>query len=241
MAVETARSLRPLLFGPGAYLATQEGPPAASQGSAGLWSVLDAMPAGARALRLGRPEPTMAFGRLDTFRAGYPRARARSLEHGFTPTVREVGGHAAAYDAGCLVLDLAGREDRPRQATMARFEEFADLLADSLRLLGVDARVGEVPDEYCPGRFSVNARGATKLVGTAQRVTTRGWLLSAVITVRDQGGVRDVVQDVYAHLQLPLDPATVGSVSGEVGKITVSDVERAVRATLRPRDQTRPG
>ena len=37
----------------------------------------------------------------------------------------------------------------------------------------VDARVGEVPGEYCPGSHSVNARGRVKVVGTAQRMVRR--------------------------------------------------------------------
>jgi len=41
-------------------------------------------------------------------------------------------------------------------------------MAAAFRRLGVDARVGEVSGEYCPGAHSVNARGATKLISGAE-------------------------------------------------------------------------
>lgn len=184
-------------------------------------------------LRVSRPEPTVAFGRLDTLRPGYPEASRRGIHHGFTPVVRDVGGHAAAYDGGCLVVELARLDMAPREAPMSRFGAFAHLLASSLRTCGVDARVGPVPDEYCPGRCSINARGVTKVVGTAQRVTTRGWILSAVITVQGAERVRAVTTDVYASLGLPFDPGTIGSVNDEVGGVEPREVERAVRDAFR--------
>ena len=49
-------------------------------------------------------------------------------------------------------------DPQPPKRTYERFEEVAGLIADALRALGVDARVGEVPGEYCPGAYSVNAR-----------------------------------------------------------------------------------
>ena len=169
-----------------------------------------------RVLRLGQPAPTVAFGRLDTRRPGYAAARVIAVRHGFEPVVRDVGGHAAAYDEGCLVVEIGGWQSDPREQTGARFEAFAELVTAALRQTGVDARVGEVPDEYCPGRFSVNARGSTKLAGLAQRVTTSGWVLSGIVTVRAPERVRAVVEDVYAALDLPLNPRTVGCVADEL-------------------------
>src|ERR1700755_32297 len=65
----------------------------------------------------------------------------------------------------------------------ARFADEAESQAQALRSLGVDARVGEVPGEYCPGRFSVNAGGETKLIGAAQRIIRGAWLFSSVVVV----------------------------------------------------------
>lgn len=181
-----------------------------------------------RVLRVTRPQPTVAFGRRDVLRPGFEAARERSGAHGFACWVRDGGGHAAAYDRGSLTLDLVGAQANPREQTMTRFADFAALLATGLRSLGVDARVGGVPDEYCPGRFSVNARGATKLAGTAQRVSTVGWLLSAVVTVSGSPGVRGVTRDVYDALGLPLDPRSIGCVADEIGDTSLDMVESAL-------------
>ncbi len=90
--------------------------------------------------------------------------------------------------------------------------------------------MGEVPGEYCPGAYSVNARGSVKLIGTAQRLVRGGALLGASIVVGDGPGVRAVLRDVYAALELEWDDATAGSVDDEVAGVTVDEVERAVIA-----------
>jgi hypothetical protein len=94
--------------------------------------------------------------------------------------------------------------------------------------LGVDARVGPVPREFCPGEFTVNARGAVKLVGTAQRVLRHASLLAASVAVDGADRLRAVLVDVYSALELDMDPATVGSVADEVPGVGVDEVERAV-------------
>ena len=90
--------------------------------------------------------------------------------------------------------------------------------------------MGEVPGEYCPGAYSVNARGRVKLIGTAQRLVRGGALLGASIVVGDGPGVRAVLRDVYAALELEWDDATAGAVDEEVAGVTVDEVERAVIA-----------
>ena len=90
----------------------------------------------------------------------------------------------------------------------------------ALARLGVDARVGEVPGEYCPGAFSVNARGRTKLAGVGQRLISGAAHLGGVVVVRDSAGVRDVLIPVYEALGLEWDPETTGSVEDEVPGVT---------------------
>jgi lipoate-protein ligase A len=109
-----------------------------------------------------------------------------------------------------------------------RFEVAARLFADALRAVGVDARIGEIPGEYCPGAWTVSARGAIKLVGTAQRVVRGGSLLGAVVLVRGGARVRAVLEDVNAALGLAWDPATAGAAEDDVPGLTVDAVERAV-------------
>jgi octanoyl-[GcvH]:protein N-octanoyltransferase len=179
-------------------------------------------------LRIHRPLPTAAFSRRDTLAPGYPDAAAAAAERGFAPVVRPAGGRLAAYHGAALVLDLAGPQPEPHAGHRARFAAAAAALAEGLRTLGVDARPGPVPGEYCPGEFSVNARGATKLVGTAQRLTRHGYLFSVVVLVGDPEPVRAVLAATYPLLGLEWDPATVGAVADEVPGITVADVADAL-------------
>jgi octanoyl-[GcvH]:protein N-octanoyltransferase len=179
-------------------------------------------------LRLYRPAPTLAFGRLDVLRPGFAAAAAAAREHGFEPVVRAPGGHAVAYHDGCLVIDELLPEADPIAGMQERFTRSGEVLAAALRELGVDAHVGRVPGEFCPGEFTVNARGAVKLVGTAQRVVRHASLLAASVAVHDADALRDVLADVYRALDLEWDPATAAGVAGEVAGVTVDDVERAV-------------
>jgi lipoate-protein ligase A len=182
------------------------------------------------ALRLYRPPPTVAFGKLDTLSAGYAAAHAAARAHGYAPVLRLPGGHAAAYQRESLGIDLVYAVDDPVPGTHDRFRDAAERLAGALASLGADARVGEVPGEYCPGAYSVNARGRVKLVGTAQRLVRGAALLGASIVVRDGAGVRAVLRDVYAALGLEWDDATAGALDEEVPGVTLDAVEQAVLA-----------
>jgi octanoyl-[GcvH]:protein N-octanoyltransferase len=180
-------------------------------------------------LRVYRPGATVAFGRLDALRPGFARAVAAARTHGFEPVLRQPGGHAAAYDEGALCLDHVRPEPHAIGPGMQkRFEVAARLFAEALRAVGVDARIGEIPGEYCPGAWTVSAHGAIKLVGTAQRVVRGGSLLGAVVVVRGGARVRAVLEDVNAALGLDWDPATAGAAEDAVPGLSVEAVEHAV-------------
>jgi lipoate-protein ligase A len=195
-------------------------------------------------LRHYRPHATVAFGRRDSFLPGFAQAAAAARRLGFTPVVRGAGGRAATYDEGCLVFDLIAPEADAMVGIQTRFAGEAELQAQALRSLGVDARVGDVPGEYCPGEFSVNARGRVKLIGAAQRIVRGAWLLSSVVVVEGAPVLRAVLEDVYAALGLGWDPRTTGSVADEAPGAGVEDVRDAIlaqyaeRATLAPRSLT---
>jgi hypothetical protein len=89
--------------------------------------------------------------------------------------------------------------------------------------------VGEVPGEYCPGAYSVNARGRVKLIGTAQRLVRGAALLGASIVVGDGASIRAVLNDVYAALEFDWDASTAGAVDEEV-PVSVDEVRSAVLA-----------
>jgi octanoyl-[GcvH]:protein N-octanoyltransferase len=186
-------------------------------------------------LRLYRPAPTLAFGRLDALRPGYGAAAAAAREHGFEPVLRAPGGHAVAYHGGCLGIDEVIPAENPITGLQERFAASGQLVAGALRSLGVDARVGRVPREFCPGEFTVNARGRVKLVGTAQRVIRHGSLLAASVAVTDSESLRAVLADVYRALELDWDPGTMGAVEEEVPGAGLDAVERAVLAAYAAR------
>jgi octanoyl-[GcvH]:protein N-octanoyltransferase len=195
-------------------------------------ALLGAVAAGRRGplLRFYRPLPTVAFGRRDSFLPGFPEAVAGARRHGFTPVIRAAGGRAAAYHEGCLVIDEITPDADAMSAIHERFAAGAESQARALRELGVDARIGEVPGEYCPGEFSVNARGQVKLVGAAQRIIRGAWLFATVIVVDGSGPVRAVLEEVYGALGLAWDPATAGAVADEVPGVTVQQVDEALVA-----------
>jgi octanoyl-[GcvH]:protein N-octanoyltransferase len=176
-------------------------------------------------LRVYRPAPTVAFGKLDTLRPGFPAAREAARRHGYEPVLRLPGGHAAAYHEQSLAIDVVYALDDPVPGTHDRFREEGERLAGALASLGVDARVGA---------YSVNARGKVKLVGTAQRLLRGGALLGASIVVGGGPAIRAVLDDVYAALELDWDAHTAGAVDEEVAGVTLDAVERAVIAAYEP-------
>ena len=186
----------------------------------------------ASTLRVYRPAPAVAFGKLDALRPGYGAAVEAARAHGYEPVLRLPGGHAAAYHRDSLAIDVVWALDDPVVGTHERFAVEGERLAGALRTLGVDARVGEVPGEYCPGAYSVNARGRVKLVGTAQRLVRGAALLGASIVVGDGAGIRAVLDDVYAALEFPWDAQTAGAIDEEVAGVGLDAVEAAVIASF---------
>lgn len=185
-------------------------------------------------LRLYRPVPTVAFGQRDTHLPGFDDAARACRSLGFEPLVRKAGGRAAAYHQGTLVIDHLEPDRDAIAGAKGRFSFFGELLAGALRSAGVDAAVGEIPGEYCPGEFSVHGQNPqrpshqVKLVGTAQRVVAGGWLFSSVIVVENSAPIRAVLEASYAALGLDWDPATAGAVNDLVPDLDVDAVEAAV-------------
>ncbi|MGH2713978.1 MAG: lipoate--protein ligase family protein [Thermoleophilaceae bacterium] len=169
-------------------------------------------------LRLARPAAVVAFAKRDALAPGYARALATARASGFGAILRLAGGRAAVFHEGTLELAHAVPDPDPKPGIHDRFEATATLIARALGVLGVDARVGEVPGEYCPGRWSVNAAGARKLTGIGQRVVAAGSHTGAVIVVDGAERIRTVLDPVYAALELEWDPRTLGAVAEEVAQ-----------------------
>ena len=111
---------------------------------------------------------------------------------------------------------------------MERFDEMAQLITRAFRALGVDARVGEVSGEYCPGAHSVNARGETKLMGVGQRLIRNAAHVGGVIVVGSVNRINDVLVPVYDALEIDWRPETTGSLQAELGEVLYEDVKTAV-------------
>jgi octanoyl-[GcvH]:protein N-octanoyltransferase len=191
--------------------------------------------------RLRAAEPVLAFGKQDANSPGFPRAVAAARAAGFAPVLRLAGGRAAVFHEGTLAFAHATPDERPTRGTRERFERTGEWLVAALRRLGVDARVGEVPGEYCPGAFSVNAGGRIKLAGVGQRLIAGAAHLGGVLVVRDTAAVRDVLIPVYDALGLDWDPATTGSVEDEVPGVSVEEVIEAIVAELGERYELHEG
>ncbi|MBP3036058.1 lipoate--protein ligase family protein [Arthrobacter sp. zg-ZUI100] len=185
-------------------------------------------------LRLYRPQPTVALGQRDARLPGFDDAARACRQQGFVPLVRKAGGRAAAYHQGCLVVDHVEPGMEAVAGSRGRFAAFAELYASALRHAGVDAAVGEIPGEYCPGEFTVHGTTAAgrkiKLVGTAQRVVSGAWLFSSVLVIRDAAPLRRVLTDVYAALGLDWDPGTAGAAedAAEASALDLDTVEAAL-------------
>jgi octanoyl-[GcvH]:protein N-octanoyltransferase len=192
-------------------------------------------------VRIYRPAPTLAFGRTDRFPARYPAAVEAARRHGFAPVMRLAGGRAAAYDGASIVYEEIVADPEPLRGIRPRFRACAELLHEALIVLGADARIGELPAEYCPGEFSVNVAGRVKVVGIAQRAIRGAALVSASIVVGRGAAVRAVLADVYDALAICWDTATAGALADELPSVSPDDVQRAVleargrRGPLEPR------
>ena len=185
--------------------------------------------------RLNRPGRVVTFGRRDVVSDGYRAAVEAAREAGYETVERIAGGRAAAYNGEALNLSHAVRDPSPARSTQARFEAWAELVREALAELGVDARIGEVEGEYCPGAFSVNAGGRLKLAGIGQRMIKGAAHVGCVVVAADSAGLRGALVPVYEALGPDWDPETAGSVEDVVEGIGTDDVHDALRRALAER------
>jgi len=178
------------------------------------------------------PEPTVAFSRKETMSPGFWNAVSAAAAHDFTPVVRSTGGKTVAYDKHCLVIDVFSTTQTAHGDNSFAFRSVGGQLSKALRSIGVHARLGPVPGEYCPGDYSINARGEVKLIGTAQRVTRGARLVSALVTVGETDHLVGVVSDVYSELSYDWRPQTLGSVGNEVPGVSAVGVRDVLVAEL---------
>ncbi|MDR9430126.1 MAG: lipoate--protein ligase family protein [Natronomonas sp.] len=189
---------------------------------------------GESVIRTWTPPRQVAFGRRDTTADGYTHARQIAVERGYEPVERAVGGSAVAY-TGCTVafahaIPLNGGRD----GIDSRYREATDSLLDALDDLGATVSHGEPDRSFCPGEHSV--QGGGKIAGIAQRIRKRSALVGGCVIVRasDTSAIADVLDPIYAALDLPFDPNSVGSVSTAGGPDDPEAVTRAIEAAFAP-------
>lgn len=180
--------------------------------------------------------PVVAFSGRDLRSPGIERATEVARAAGFDAVVRSPGGRMVAYDSGAVVIDHLDSTTDIRHAGRSTFAENADSHARVLRGLGdIDARVGEVDGEYCPGEFSVNVEGVAKVVGSAQRVTSTGSLFSTVVQVAVSDRVRAVITDVSEALGYDLRASSIAGLADYAPALTAEQVAAAFAADYRGR------
>lgn len=185
-----------------------------------------------RILRLARPPRLIAFSRRDERSPRFDEAVEAADSFGFLAAVRPVGGTFAPLHEGSLVVDEFGFSEG-QEWPNARFDRHAELLAEVFASYGIDARVGEVPGEYCPGAHSVNRGGVAKISGTAQRVSRGAWLVSSVVQVEPVEALLPVTEAVAAALDAEVDTATIGALSDTVPGLTVEEVATRIAERFR--------
>jgi octanoyl-[GcvH]:protein N-octanoyltransferase len=179
-------------------------------------------------IRVARPGAMVAFGKQDRSSSGYAQAAQAARDQRFAAVERLAGGRAAVFHEQTVALAWARRDPDPWPGTHDRFREIAGIIERALTSLGIDASIGEIPGEYCPGEYSLNARGEKKLVGLGQRIVKGASHIGGVIVVGHSARVREVLVPVYEALRLGWKPDTTGSVEDELGPIEWDDVADAV-------------
>ncbi|HVR33186.1 MAG TPA: lipoate--protein ligase family protein [Acidimicrobiia bacterium] len=182
----------------------------------------------------------LAFGGQDRSAPGYAAAVRAARDRGYLPLVRLAGGRAAVFHEGTLAFSWAIPGPEPRAAVTERFETISALLAGAFTDLGVDARVGEVPGEYCPGSYSVSIGGIAKVMGVGQRLVGGAAHVGGVIVVDGGRRIAEVLGPVYAALGLSWDPRTSGDLADVNEEISLNAVTDAVIARLSTHDTIEP-
>jgi lipoate-protein ligase A len=163
--------------------------------------------------RLHIPAPIVAFGGADRLEEGYPQAVRAANAHGFAAVERLAGGRAAVFHEATLAFAWTVQEDDPRAGIRERFALMAETMSAAFTGLGIDARIGELPGEYCPGAWSVNVGGRVKVMGIGQRLIRGAAHVGGVVVVDEGERIRDVLIPVYRALDLDWDPRTCGALA----------------------------
>lgn len=187
-------------------------------------------------LRVWRPHRQIAFGRRDSNREGYDRARELVAESEYASVERSVGGHAVAYTGNTVAFAATEPVDDARTGIQDRYDEAAERLKRALDSLGAGVRDGEPDGAFCPGTHSLSATG--KIAGLAQRVHKDAAVVSGIVLVCDHEQIASVLAPIYEALDISFDPDAVGSIARAGGRgepqAVVKRIESAFVDTASP-------
>ena len=178
-------------------------------------------------LHIAQPQSVVAFGRHDSMTEGFGDAVAIALDQGFDPTVRIAGGRAVVFHADVVRFAWTVPSTDPVVEMQSRFVSVASHIVTALASLGIDASVGELAREYCPGAYSVHIDGGGKIMGSGQRLARRAAQVAGMVVVSGADIINTVLTPIYASLGLDMDPAATGSIA-DVAEIETATVASAV-------------
>ncbi|MCL1594546.1 MAG: lipoate--protein ligase family protein [Actinomycetia bacterium] len=164
-------------------------------------------------LQVGMPHRVVAFGKHDAISARFDQAVASSVRAGFDSTIRIAGGRAVVFHPGTVRFAWTLPDNDPAKNMRTRFERLANAVVGVLGRLDIDAQVGELPDEYCAGRYSVHLVDGGKVMGVGQRLTKHAAQIGGMIVVNDPHTINAVLEPIYGFLEIPFDPSQTGSVA----------------------------
>jgi octanoyl-[GcvH]:protein N-octanoyltransferase len=169
----------------------------------------------------------------DTRRPGFEDAVRAANGEGYPVLVRGAGGGATAAGPGTLGFSIIrpSKPDDARRGVGERYDEAASFVLAAFARLGFGkAEVGEVRDEFCPGDHSIRVgcfEGGMKLVGIAQRLTSRAASVGGIVLVHGEEDLARVLGRVYGALSLPFRAGSVGSMRAAGCDASVEEVVRA--------------
>lgn len=187
---------------------------------------------GESVVRAWTPPRQVAFGRRDTSADGYARAREIAVERGYEPVERAVGGSAVAYTGRTVAFAHAVPLGGGRGGIDRRYRETTDSLVRALDDVGATVSRGEPDRSFCPGDHSI--QGSGKIAGIAQRVRKESALVGGCVIVcsADRTSIADVLEPLYAELDIPFDPDSIGSVASAGGPEDERSVIDAIENVL---------
>jgi len=162
-------------------------------------------------LRVFVPGRIVAFGSQDATRPTYPEAVGAVRELGFAAVERLAGGKAAVFHEGTIAFAWATPHPDPKLGIEERFEQITAVILDALHRLGAVGAVGEIPGEYCPGRFSVSVEGR-KVMGVGQRLVKGAAHVGGVLVMQNPELVNLALTPAYDRLGYDWRPEVTGAV-----------------------------